>query len=778
MEKEEEEKMKMKKMISLLMMLLMMLMTAMPLSAYNGGLLPQPSPTPPPAGMGIPRLISPHNITLEAGESQEISITLRNVGTGVIRSLFTVASPSGNAPFSVEFLRNTNSISSINPNTQRTMTLRITVDEDAAPDNYSVRLEHFFRNEQNAIDAPQTSVETINVRIGGIAGTPDVRLGNFETVPTGTLSSNQIFTVKATIENIGDATARNVRVALPENSHPIDDSVFITNADELNQAVFAAMGAEHSELLSFTFQTAEDIKTGLYPIEFHVSFADEDGKRTTEEFRFIVNVNAPENDDALPILEIRDMNVPVGRITVGQTGRISFYLYNSGEVEARNIRVTAISDNETEVLPMPANIQVIPRLAAGESRAVSFNFSPTQNAGTKSYIVRFRTDFELGRAGEPMSFVQPAALNVYNPEEEDDTRGTQIPRVIVANHSVNPAIPRAGQEFEMEITFRNTNASVSVNNISITLEEVTGLVPQGQTAQFAGFLPVGGSDTIFVNSLAPLGEITRKLTYSTAMDATPGTHNMRVRFKYQDQNWKEQTAEQLITITIAQVTRLELANVNVAETASVGSPVWFNYQVINSGRVNLINVRIETDGPFDVNEAQGFRGNLSAQRTLEADGRFVPLEAGMHKGTFRVLAEDNTGALVEAEHSFNIMVTDGFGGEFGFEGGDWDGAWSSDVIGGGRFDGGFHVTEEGEDNTNAFVKFFRNIFTREAVPEGWNEEFMGEFDSERAAMMGFEVKRETRWGAVIGAGILLLLLVVIPIIAFIRKKSKLDFDED
>jgi hypothetical protein len=295
----------------------------------------------------------------------------------------------------------------------------------------------------------------------------------------------------------------------------------------------------------------------------------------------------------------------------------------------------------------------------------------------------------------------------------------------------------------MEITFRNTNAAVPVNNISIRLEEVLGTstVPN-QTVPFAGFLPVGGSDTLFVSSLAPLGEITRTLRYSTAMDATPGTHNIRVNFEYQDRDYKVHTAHQLITITIAQVTRLELANIEVPETASVGSPVWFSYQVINSGRVNLIGVRLFTEGPFDVNEAQGFRGNLSAQRTLDADGRFIPLEAGMHQGTFRVEAEDNTGEIIYVEHTFNIMVDEGFGfgGDFGFEGGDWEGAWGDD--GGGR---------------------------RPPMGGGWGEPW-----DENG-----EASSEIPWIIVIGGGAAAVIVLIAVTVIIIKKRSKkLDFNDD
>jgi hypothetical protein len=85
--------------------------------------------------------------------------------------------------------------------------------------------------------------------------------------------------------------------------------------------------------------------------------------------------------------------------------------------------------------------------------------------------------------------------------------------------------------------------------------------------------------------------------------------------------------------------------------------------------------------------------------------------------------------------------------------------------------------EENDDSTSTF-SFFLNIFTREAVPEDWNEEFMGPFDAERAAMMGFEIKREPRLGMITGAIVLLVSAIVIPIIIFNKRSKKLDFDDE
>lgn len=715
-------------------------------------------------GEGNIRLVAPQNITIEEGESREVTVTVRNVGSHAVNSLFTIATPSEGSPFTVEFLRNSNSVAQINVNAQRNMTIRITMDENADPGSHSIGLNHFFRDQ---IGRTSTSTDSIYVRIGRETRTPNVRLGNFQTMHTGPLSPGQTFTISANIQNLGDATARDVRVSLPENMRA-DDNIFITS--DLNQALFTTMPEGHSSVLNFTLQTFSGIETGAYTIAFHVSFRDENNEKQPEVIvPFIANVYAPKDKD-VSILEIRDISAPVGTIAVGQTGWVRFYLYNSGNVEARNVRVEATPENEQAIVPMTSNIQTLPSLAPGESRQVSFSFSPRDFAITRSYAIRFRTTFDIARMGKSDAFDQFAAFNVYNPDKEEDYDDgrTQIPRVIVSEYSLHPAIPRAGHEFEMTITFRNTNATRAVNNIRILMEELLGTGLPNQQNHFAGFAPVGGSNTLFIDRIAPLGEVTRVLRFTTSAEATSGAHTKRISFDYQDDAYVTHEATEQISISVGQVTRLELANINVSETGMVGNPEWFGFTIANTGRVNLINVRVRTEGPFDVTQAGRLIGQLNAQRTAGFDGRFTPLEPGMHQGQFIVYGEDPTGAITELVYSFNIMVEPGW--DMNFEGGNWPDD---------RDEGGMGWDMEEPSETNAFVRLLRSVFTVETAPADWNEDSMGEFSSEAAAMWGMEPERGVRWlSFVILAGVVAL-VIALPIIIVVRKKrNRLDFDDE
>jgi len=656
-------------------------------------------------------------------------------------------------------------------NSQHTMTLRISVNANAAVGNHTITLTHLFRD---ADRDNSSTTDTLHVHIGGETGLPNLEIRNMS-APVGAIGVGETATITFNVHNSGQAEARNIRVvAAPEGTG------IIVPVQTANTQTITSLAPGESHQLTFSFSPRDAAETRSYAIGFTVHL----GEASFQQFTSINVYNPDENDDSIANLEIRSMSAPTGIFNVGQTATISFYVHNRGDAEARNIRVVAAPEADAIVPVQTANQQVIPVLAAGQSHRLTFSFSPRESAMTRSYAVGFTVHY-----GE-LSFQQFAAINVFNPEAEDDdeTPGrVQIPRVIVAAINIYPTIPFAGHEFEMEVTFRNTSATRSVNNIRILMEEVIGQSVAGQQAPFAGFAPVGGSNTLFVDFLEPHGEITKVLRFSTVTDASPGAHNMRFSFDYQDQDFYQHDANQQISIQISQDARLELDNVNVGNhwmMPTVGSQVPFSFRIINSSRVNLINVRVRVEGPFDVSQAGGeagrFVGNINNQRTITFEGDIIPVEGGMQEGRFIVWGEDMTGQIVTLEYDFSVFVEGGF--DMGMDG-DW-------LEGGGRGDGMMH--HPGDDRGMGEMPPGEISFdpeTGEMVAGSWDWD-TGEFtathrmDPETGEWVeisrGFDflglIRRPIVWGPAIGVAAIAVVVVIIVVVR--KKKSSFDIDDD
>jgi len=697
-------------------------------------------------------LESPQNINVEPGEELEFDAIVRNIGSHSAHSFLSTATVSAGAPFVVEFLNNSNRSSTINQNSTRRMTMLITVDATASPgDTGTITLTHRYNN---ANGAPADSTDTITVRVGGTpAGTSNVRLGNFQASQT-LIGPDQSFNVTATLENLGAAPAYNVQIDI---ANLAADAIFLTS--DLNQAFFATLAPGESNQISFTFRTARGIASNTYSINFRIGY---DGVAAADRrvTPFFVNVMGEyeEYSDESPNLEIRAMSVPTARLNVGQTGRITFELVNTGDAVAHNILVSAVPLGEGHLVPTTVDRQRVPSLAVGGTRNFEFGFMPTVTAGTHSHPIRLRVEYEIrGGTGEPTPFIQYVALDVYNPPEEPDEpeepadpSRTLIPRIIVSAYTVYPQIPRAGQNFEMEITFMNTSSTRAVHNIRIVLEADMAATTGGQAAAGPGavFTPVGGSNTLFVPTLAPGEEATRTITMFTVPDAAPRMYTLNVRLDYQDEDYDVHDAAELLSIPVAQFSRLETdpRELTVPSFMDMMGSVDFDFRVLNTGRVDLHNVRVRVDGNFDTSFASMYMGRIRVQQTNHFRGRIMPLEPGFHEGAVVVYGEDDAGEIVELIHPFAIEV-----------GGGWDGGMD-DYFDGGMFEGDDGWFEGGG---------------RYPMGDMWGEEGFGEED-EGGGILGF-LTRPYVWGPVAG---LIAAGIAFAIYKLRRKKSQLDFDDE
>ena len=719
------------------------------IARLNRELEDRPDSTPPPPQNPMIRLVNPSSIVVMPGEALDVSITVRNIGTGTAFNILTQAG-AGAAPFTVEFRNNTNTVGSMNQNGTRQMNLRITVDENAEPGTtHTITLNHHFRNNAGINSSSQ---DTINVRVGGEAGASNVRLGNIQT-SVSTVGPGQTFVITADVENTGTISANNLQVSVGNLGA---DTIFLTS--DLSQAFFTTLDAGQSRQVSFTFQTARNIPSSVHRLDFNLTYEDSGVRAAIPFFVTVLSDYAEESAN----IEMRGLTAPTGRLNVSQTGNITFELVNTGDAAAQSILVTATASDTTALVPTTSNRQTVQSLDIGATRAFTFGFMPTESARTQSHTVQLRVEYTMRGADTSSSFVQYIALNVYNPEAQAEPTpqpGTQIPRMIVSAYTPTPQIPRAGQNFELEISFLNTSMTRAINNIRITLNSSDAVGPTGQIVSGAVFTPVGGSNTLFIGELDPGEDITKNITMFTVPDASPRVYTLDVVFDFQDENYAVHTMTERLSIPVAQLSRIEMHPPQpfIPEFMDMFSFIEFEFSVINTGRVNLRNTWVRVEGPFDTSESDIFMATLAAQRTHWYTGRVRPLEAGLLEGAIIIYGEDDVGAVTELRHEFTVYVSDGggFGGDFG---GDFGMG-----MGGDRFPGGF-PGDEGMFEGGGFDRPGFGMWPYED----------GDGDGIIARVNAF-VRRPVFWGP--AAGVVAVAVIAIIVIVK-RKKSKLSFDDD
>ena len=601
----------------------------------------RPRPDPRPSLPNI-RLVQPQSVILIPGEVQYVDIIVRNIGNAPASSSLVTASADG--PFSIEFINNDNILGNMGQNASRTVRARLAADTSAEAGIYTINLEFAFRGARDANN--ETSNDSISVRIDTRTLAPRITLRDLS-VNQGQIFPGDSFVISAYLLNQGQGPAYNVQASIADGLAP--EGIFLSGSP--NAPFLQTVQPGHHGVVSFAFTASDRITSGTFPIVFELSGRDSAGEDISERFTYFVTVIAPATGVNRAFVSVSNISASGGVVGVNERSSVSMQVTNTGSLAARNIRITAAPLDTEAIVPQSANVQTISVLEPGASQSLYFVFSPTSEANSQYHMVGFEITYDTGISGdlETDTFEQFVGINVYNPDR-DENRGSR-PRMLVSAYSVYPMIVSAGQEFDLSLTFQNTSSTRSVYNIKITLQAV-----EYEERSGAVFTTVGASNTLFIESLGPREEVYRQLRMFTVPNAHPRTYNIEVVFDYEDEDFEEFTETEQLSINVRQVTRLEVSNLQIPSHATVFNPVFVDFNIFNSGRVALSNLRVSMEGNFDTAGMDIIAGNMGRGNNAGFSGQFTPLEPGEQQGVLIVSGEDETFELVEVRQEFTIFV--------------------------------------------------------------------------------------------------------------------------
>ncbi len=240
----------------------------------------------------------------------------------------------------------------------------------------------------------------------------------------------------------------------------------------------------------------------------------------------------------------------------------------------------------------------------------------------------------------------------------DASKGT-TPRVIIEKFTTDPETVNAGDTFKIILNLRNTSKLTAVSNMILTFQS-PGSSDSSSTADTSedAFLPVNGSDTIFVESI---GKDTTKevsIEMTARSDLSQRTYPMEIALKYEDASANAYEESLNISVAVHQQARFELSSISVSpSTIEVGEESNLTFQIYNLGKTRLYNVSIAVDDP-SIAEGQQFVGNIDTGGTGSVDMMVSGAEVSTGDGTCRLLVtyEDQDGNEATYETSCNLLV--------------------------------------------------------------------------------------------------------------------------
>ncbi|MEY7847662.1 exo-alpha-sialidase [Natrarchaeobius sp. A-rgal3] len=445
---------------------------------------------------------------LQSGQTNEVPLQVSNsghlrLGPSDQRELVTTArnvrvdADAGGTPLTVE--SGEVSVGSVTENQPNEVPLAISVPDDVDAGTYTIDLDvsyaHTYQRSGNGVtdDRSRTLSTSIDVEVDDEA----------RFTITGAETDAQVGdsgTMEATVENVGDETARDVTVVLESSSRG-----FAFGESAQDSAWIDELSPGESVTVEYDVSVAPNAPVRGYTLDGTVQFKTSDGLQRVDESPS-VGVT-PHTEQQFSVTDVES------DLYVGEDGDLHGVVVNDGPSDAENV-VVRFAEQSPNVIPIEQRVSV-GSLEAGESAS-------------------FRLPLEVSGGAEPVARTIDLAVQYRNADFEqrhyDDLE-------VVAD--VEPK----RDQFEVDVLEREIAAG---DEQHVTVEVTNNLdetVTDVEARLFADDPLDSDDDEGFVEELEPGETVTMTFHLSADSSAVAKTYPVSFDFRYDDERGNSQLSD-------------------------------------------------------------------------------------------------------------------------------------------------------------------------------------------------------------------------------------------
>lgn len=534
----------------------------------------------------------------------------------------------------------------------REVEVRVRIPQSAEAGTYKISVTGKTRIDGEIVKVSGEAYVRVN---GGSKNKAQLKINRVDVLPEANIVPGSYVAFGYEIENISDVLAKNVEL----NISGLAAAGLSVKGGTTTQKV-KAIEAGKKIYLYYEMNVAKTAKFGSYEIKTDLSYESEFNKEPIkEETTAFINIGGDASQDSQLI--IQDLKFPSATLGVNKTFDVSFKIRNQGQSIAKRIRASAKSDDPSGVVSRTVSDILVRDLAPGEEETVSYKFFTTKGGSTKNYPINIKIEYldDFTEGKEPKTVEQIVGVFLNNPENVGDGKDAKksTPKLIIDRYEFEPKLPLAGNEFEMNLSFYNTNAKKAVKNIKIDLTSQDTSKSDSNTAGSSVFTPVDSSNTFYIGRIAPSGKVEKTIKMFVVPDATAKTYNITANFEYEDDENNEYKSSENIGVPVYQESKLDIDPINYQTNAMVGDNIPITANFYNTGKVTLYNFKVTlTADNATVNNGTYYIGNFNSGGQDVYEGSIMPNEPGEIKGKLKFTYEDSTGEVKEKEEDINITV--------------------------------------------------------------------------------------------------------------------------
>ncbi|HOQ07009.1 MAG TPA: hypothetical protein PLP87_04260, partial [Clostridiales bacterium] len=480
---------------------------------------------------------------------------------------------------------------------------------------------------ENAFGNQFTSEETVYIRVANNNRSPIITVESINVKKSG--AASDVITLELKLKNLGNLRADDVKVTLGGLR---TDGYSLHNTTDVRY--IDLIYGNGSATVSYDLLPPASGAAGSNELNVSFEYRDSAGNKYSEQNKIFVPVG--EGEGTRPNITFEQIAAPNEAVGVGREFSVSFNLKNNGGASARNVKVTMNTDAGIVIRSM--NPVYFTGIDGSKSEKVTYKLFASEDAATKNYPISLNVEYE-DVLGNRYNATQYIGVFVEN------DAGKTVPRIIISNYTIDPFPVNAGSEFSLKMSFLNTNKTVDVSNIKVTVLSEDGT-----------FTPTDSGNTFYIESIPRTQSVERELVLQAKPDAEQKSYMLTVNFEYEDEKGNPYTAKESISVRVLQSPRLVTGDISMMTETFVGQPVSVYLDFYNMGKSTLYNLMVSVEGDFQGQGLSYYVGNFEPGRTDYFDASFTPMNPGMQKGAILFTFEDANGKTTEIRKEFELNV--------------------------------------------------------------------------------------------------------------------------
>lgn len=576
----------------------------------------------------------------EANAGSEIKIPLKIANSSKYSAADIVVTPvltdgANMLPFEISNVSLSKNIDFINQKDNAEITFNFKVLPDASEKVYPVKFDFSYKNRSGD---SFTSTDTAYVKIKNTNPSTKIILNNVNISPE-IVKPGQTAQLSFDIDNTGASTINDIKISLQGLSEAGFSVKGGTNVQNVSR-----LGAYGVHNMKFNIESNSGAAGGNHAATIKIEYKTDSDKVVTDEEQLFLNVDGGDSSNIV----ISDVKSPTEGIIPTEVFVISFSLRNEGRGSAKNVKVSV--NGGEQIVPVSQSVQSLPELKSGQKSDFTFTMQPVGGTASKNYPVSIQVDYDGKEGDKTVTQTIKQYVGVYVSASGSGSKG--VPKIIINRYSFKPSIVKAGENFDMNISFLNTSSNKAIKNIKIYLTANESTNESGSV-----FTPVDSSNTFYIDEIAPKASAEKKITMFTIPNAKPKTYTVTANFEYEDSDAKEYKSTELFGIPVVQPSKFQIGEIVLPDAAFAGQSAAISVQYYNLGKVQLSNLMVKVEGDFEAKDNSRYIGNFDSGSNDVYDVEVIPAKEGECKGRLVFSFDEPNGDHKEIMKEFTLNVT-------------------------------------------------------------------------------------------------------------------------